>query len=135
MAARFLHIFLAVVTLFSSTGVVLNSHVCQGNAKDMEMCSSSDGCDSGDDFSCANHRHHCDDNCCTNHRNYFKLKQDQQLTSFDFQVPVPQPNFIVAIAVPVEILPGKSQLWPSYLSFKPPIVEPDIWLKLETVRC
>lgn len=135
MAARFLHILLALVTALSSTGLVVNHHICLGEAEEVEMCNAIDSCSSDDDFCCSTKSHDCDDNCCTHHGNYFKLKQDQQTSSLDLQVPAPPQPVAVMVSVPAELLPSNTQLWPAYLSFKPPIVEPDIWLKLETILC
>lgn len=99
------------------------------------MCSDEYSSGADDNPSCSDSGHECGDNCCTHHGNYFKLKQDQQLTAMDMQVPAPPVVVLPGTITPLSISSTDSQLWPSWLSFKPPIVEPQIWLKLETFRC
>jgi hypothetical protein len=137
MATRILHILLAMVTLVSSTGVVLNKHFCQGEMKNAAVFVKPHSCHSGDAKpACPHHQQKDEDNgCCSNYADYLKLKQDQQTSSLDLQVPAPPQPVAVVVSVPAELLPSNTQLWPAYLSFKPPIVEPDIWLKLETILC
>ena len=137
MAIRILHIIVAMITLVSSTGVVLNEHYCQGKLKNAALFVKPESCHSSAKMT-ACPRHHQDDedkDCCSNFADYVKLKQDQQISSLDLQVPAPPQPVAVAVSIPAELFPSNTQLWPSYLSFKPPIVEPDIWLKLETILC
>lgn len=137
MAARILHILLAMLTLVSSTGIVLNKHFCQGEFKNAALWVKPQACHGSSKMpACPHHQHGDEDNgCCSNFADYLKLKQDQQTTSLDLQLPAPSAPVAVAFVVPTELHPTTTQLWPDFLSFKPPIKGPSLWLKHANFRC
>ena len=140
---RILHILLAISTLFSSTGVVLSKHICQGELKSAALFVKPHSCHVQDQDSschestaCPGDQHQGEDNgCCTNKTDYFKLKQDQKLNSLQLELPGAPPVALPLLITPARILPVTRQLWPAWLNFKPPIVERDIWLKIESILC
>lgn len=137
MAARFLHIVLALITLLSSTGVVLNKHYCQGNLKNATFFVQPHSCHTADRMpACSHHQSESEDNgCCSNHADYLKQKIDLQQVGFDTQVPVP-PQVVLPSAIDgFNLLAPTTQLLPAFLTFKPPIVRAEIWLRLENLRC
>lgn len=94
-----IHIIVASFVFLSSTGLLINSHYCQGEFvkasfffsfgsccgdKPLESCTPKEGsCSIGD-----NHDHNEeeeDGGCCDNKSDYFKLEQDQQIQHVKFK--------------------------------------------------
>jgi hypothetical protein len=90
LAIRIINIILSLLILISSTGFTVISHFCQNQEKDVSVFFKADGCNKEitckkDNKSCHAEKKSCENDCCNKVSDYYKLDQDQQLSSFEFK--------------------------------------------------
>jgi hypothetical protein len=135
MAARILHIILALGVFFSSAGFVVNTHYCQGELKTLSLFMHARNCQKDDSHracsptkdSCSKHDHEESNDCCNDESDYHKLDQDQQVQQSMQLELLKSPVLLGAIFVIFNIT---SPSWDTdsieYLTYKAPIVLRDI---------
>ena len=141
MAAKFLHIILALSVLFSTTGFTLRKHFCQEELQDVSLFAKAESCQLSQTAPCQGASHHCgshsdkDDNgCCNNTAKYYKLDQEKQAQSFEFKS-LKAPVLLAAVLVVFNIqLPADEAQFLTYQTYKPPIVCHDFQSMLQTFR-
>lgn len=139
MIAKLIHITLAAMVLFSTTGLTLSKHFCQNELQGIGVFTQAKGCHHSEHAPCQSK--HCDSHpekeeeggCCKKIAKYYKLDQDQQVHVLELDL-VKKP--FVAIVVPRHLeQPVLKQGFPAtYQSYKPPIVCPDFQSVLQTYR-
>jgi hypothetical protein len=142
LAAKILHIILAITVFFSSTGFTLHKHICKEEAKDMSCMDEQVSCDkampdlsSAESTSC--NPHQCDENgdCCENIAKYYQLDEEKQAQSANFEL-LKKPALVYAILVVFNYpFAPSAALKASHLTYKPPIVQEDILVMLQTFLC
>lgn len=141
MAAKFLHIILALSVLFSTTGFTLSKHFCQKELQDVSLFAKAENCQHAKTPPCQSASHHCgshsgedDDGCCHNTAKYYKLDQEKQAQSLEFK-PLKAPVLLAAVLVIFNIeLPVDKTQFLTYQTYKPPIVCDDFQSMLQTFR-
>lgn len=141
MAAKFLHIILALSVLFSTTGFTLSKHFCQKELQDVSLFAKAKNCQYSKKAPCQSASHHCgqhqdeDDNgCCNDTVKYYKLDQEKQAQSFKFK-PLKAPVLLAAVLVVFNIaLPADNTHFLTYQTYRPPIVCDDFQSMLQTFR-
>lgn len=141
MAAKFLHIILALSVLFSTTGFTLSKHFCQEELQDMSMFAKAENCQHSQTAPCQTGSHHCDSHgdkehkgCCNNTAKYYKLDQEKQAQSFEYKS-LKVPVLLAAVLVVFNIeLPADDNYFLTYQTYKPPIVCDDFQSMLQTFR-
>ena len=137
MAIRFLNIILALLILISSTGFTINSHFCRSQLKDVRIFFKADDCykkikTNKIHQTCHAKKQSCENNCCKNTSKYYKLDQDQQLSSFDFKL-FSQPDFIATLWIIFNFEISKTDSKSAqYLNYKPPLIVCDLPVDLQT---
>jgi len=131
LAIRFLNIILALLIFISSTGFTVNSHFCKSQLKDVRIFFKADDCYAKFNAqkakkSCHTKKQSCENNCCDNTSDYYKLDQDQQLSSFDFKS-FESPYLIATLWVVFNLEASKTDSKSiDYLNYKPPLIGCDL---------
>lgn len=135
---KFLHISLSFFLFFSTTGLEINSHFCNGNFKYSSLFVQPKNC-------CAKVQGHypskdsCKDEvnqtpCCQNKMSLFKSNQNQNYTETTSQE-ITFPSYIIC---PTSIsLTGQNYQWLDidYYNYKPPLIRRDIPSLFQIFRC
>lgn len=141
MATKFLNIILALSVLFSTTGFTLSKHFCQSKLQDVGIFTHAESCNHSKKApchsasqSCESHQDKEDNGCCSNSAKYYKLDQDKQVQSVEFDL-LKNPALFAAILVvfQVEFLSAEAY-FSTYQIYKPPIVCDDFQSMLQTYR-
>lgn len=141
MAAKFLHITLALSVLFSTTGFTLSKHYCQEKLQKVSLFANGESCCHSETSPCQTGSRHCEGlgdkdhkGCCNNTAEYFKLDQEKQARSFEYK-PLKVPVLFAAVLVVYYIgLQAGDIHFPTHQTFKPPIVCDDFQSRLQTFR-
>ena len=137
MVIRFLNIILAFLIFVSSTGFTINSHFCKNELKDMRLFFKADDCykkyyAQKTKQSCHLKKKSCANNCCNNTSDYYKLDQDQQLSSFDFKA-FNSPQLVAVLWILTNLnLPATYSKSTDYLNYKPPLIVCNLPVDLQT---
>ena len=141
LAAKFLHIILALLVLLSTTGFTLSEHFCQSELQAVSVFPKAEGCQSekapcrSTKKSCSSHDEGDCNGCCNNSSKYFQSDQDKQTHSFEFKQ-LKNPVLLATIFVVFNIqLPSFETAKVNFLTYKPPIVCDDIQVLLQTFLC
>ncbi len=137
MAIRFLNIVLALLIFISTTGFTVNSHFCKSQLKDIRIFFKADDCykkiyAQKTKQSCHLKKQSCENNCCNNTSDYYKLDQDQQLSSFDFKA-FDHIALVATLWIVFNLdLPKFDAKTIQYLNYKPPLITSDLPVDLQT---
>lgn len=137
MAIRFINIVLALLIFISSTGFTVNRHFCKSELKNVNIFFKADDCykkyhSRKTKKTCHIKKQSCENNCCKNTSEYYKLDQDQQLSSFDFKA-FATPHLIASLWIVLNLeLPVIDDKSNDYLNYKPPLIVSDLPVDLQT---
>lgn len=142
MAAKVLHILLALSVVFSTTGFTLSKHFCQEEVQHVRMFVKAESCQHNKTAApCQTGRPHCDSHgdidhkgCCTNTFNYYKLDQDKEAQSFQYKSLKVRVLLATVLVVFNIELPADDLHFLAYQTYKPPIVCDDFQSMLQTFR-
>ena len=147
MKYRFLHILLASLLWFSSTGVVLSMHYCQDNLRDVALFVKAENChaqkqkENAMPKGCPMHQapsttHQTEEdpekNCCDDTAEYLQLQEDILKTDIEFK------SFILPLLFAINWqMAGQSpystdRISVDYLFYKPPLLVCDRPVVLQT---
>lgn len=138
MLQKLTHIILALTVFLSSAGIVVDKHFCQNELKNIAIFAKASNCHAAKK-TCPRHQPTGEEeekkNCCENETEYFKLDQDQQVQTFDFELINPK-FFIAAVTVFFNLENTFAQNENhQYLTDRPPIVEIDILILTQRFLC
>ncbi len=146
MLSKLIHLQLAILVFVSSTGVVLRKHYCQDQLKNTTFFVQPESCHRSTAKSCPMHAakpacpHHQSPQedkkkCCDDHAEFLKVDHEQQ---FDFGAshlldlkPVLASTFLLQNWK----LPQADLQQVAYLHYRPPLLDEDLPVLLQTFRC
>lgn len=137
MIQRILHITLASLVLFSSTGLLVNQHFCKSELKHSALFAPAKSChaDGGDMPNCPFHTKDTGpEGCCDDHSAFLKHKQEQVSTDLYFPkaaVLMLAPLPVFALSLPAQNLDARSL---HFLNHKPPLLLRDYRVLLQVFR-
>jgi len=142
LAAKILHIILAITVLFSTTGFTLHKHFCKGAMKGHSCMDKRAACDNStldlcasETASCSPHQCDEDNGCCQNIAKYYQLDEDKQVQTANVEL-LKKPALLYTILVVYNYpFAPSAALKVSHLIYKPPIVQEDILVMLQTFLC
>ncbi|MEM6813813.1 MAG: hypothetical protein AAF600_05415 [Bacteroidota bacterium] len=120
-----LHYFLALVLLAATTGVTLNKHYCMGRLKSISVLQEAKSC-------LADHGRVCPKNCCEFEQEEYKVEDLNKVNhNYDFN---PDVHLISSaeFAIILDTLFTPDTSTPDYLNYKPPLIEQNIPVQVQS---
>jgi len=114
---RFIAFLLASLVFFTSSGFVLGKHQCKLKEQNKELTCAETGCQKG---------------CCSTDFQYFKLDQDQQTTTLNFDINSELIQFLTAYLVVFFIDEFFETATLTDDDYKPPLISKDIPVLFES---
>lgn len=141
MLLRFLHIILSLLLFFSSAGVVVNQHFCQGELKTVGLYVKAKSCDHSTVATCTSKKNCCEksksieeDNCCHDEAVFIQMDEDLKQTFYTFQTTTI--DFVAVLPVVLKkALPSISLKEISYINYHPPPMVRDIYILIQSFLC
>ena len=118
---QFIAFVLAFLMFFTSGGFVLGKHHCKMEQKSMVDTTT---------LSCAEMG--CKKGCCSTDYQYFKLDQDQQNNTLDFESNKELVQFVTAYVAVFLTNDFVKKDTPSYSNYRPPLIQKDIPVLFES---
>ena len=137
LAVRFLHIALAFLTFFSSSGLLINQHYCRNELKHSALFAPAKGCHAEKKANCPMHAaaHGFQKKGCCNDESLFLKHNQEQIQNEVERVKAPLPATLFALA-PVfsSGLFSVDRQTIHYLNYKPPLITRDLPVSLQVFR-
>ncbi|MCB0583370.1 MAG: hypothetical protein KDD10_29090 [Phaeodactylibacter sp.] len=135
LAVRLFHITLAILILFSSTGLLINQHYCRNELKHSALFARAKSCHARPAAGCPMHAPAQEEpkGCCNDESYFLKHKQDQVQAE---AAPVKAPAAGVALFIPAfnTAPPAPNRQNIHYLNYKPPLIFRDFPASLQVFR-
>ncbi|MEM6522329.1 MAG: hypothetical protein AAF693_01000 [Bacteroidota bacterium] len=119
------HYFLALMLLMATTGVTINKHYCMGRLKSVSVFHEAKSC-------LADHGRVCPKNCCEYEQEECKV---EDLNKVNHNYNFSQDVHLISTAEFVVILDGlyaPNSDKPDYLNYKPPLIERNIPVQVQS---
>lgn len=138
MLAKALHISLAILLLFSSSGIVYSKHYCGGELKSVAFFGQAEPCHADKEAkSCPFHptsdKEQPEKNdCCDDESEIIKLDEEIEIPQFDLELPEHQ-QLVAVLLVTADLLSFSSDKKTlHYLNYKPPLIVRNLPVSLQT---
>ncbi|MEZ4954996.1 MAG: hypothetical protein R2825_15630 [Saprospiraceae bacterium] len=132
MTARILHIILAISVLFSTTGILMGKHFCKQERQTEKVLAKTKSCCQSNNATCGSENNGCDKDCCSHEYEYFQSDQDKLVQNADLPS-LNKPAFLSTLLLVFDIeIPSFDNNTLQFQSYRPPIVERDISVLLQT---
>lgn len=132
MTAKILHIILALSVLFSTTGILMGKHFCKKEMQTEKVLAKSKSCCQSNNSTCSSAESGCDKDCCSNEYEYFQSDQVKLAQSIDLPT-LNKPALVATLLLVFDFeIPTYDNNTLQLLSYRPPIVERDIPVLLQT---
>ena len=133
---RFISWCLVILVLISSMGITVDMHYCNNELKSFSFSGKAKSCHEPSLKQCPFHSKKLGNNnndnsvnkknCCENKTKFFHSDQDQQIQTFDYELTQPLQLFTVAFINAFFINSGIEKEILAFTRYKPPILQKDI---------
>ena len=121
-----LHYVLALMLLLATTGVTLNKHYCMGRLKSVSVFHEAESCMTKFGRECPKH-------CCDDQQEEYKVEDLSKVNhNYDFS-PELQLIALVEYTLILEELYSEDTDKPQYLNYKPPLIDQDIPVQVQSL--
>lgn len=128
--AKILNIFLALLLLLSTSGVTLHKHYCMGQLKNIAVFKEAKSC--MDKMDMDENALACAMSCCEDVEEEFKVT-DLNKAAFGFNL-VPELHLVAVLTylfIDLDLFSSVKR-HSSYLNYKPPLIDPDITVLIQS---
>jgi hypothetical protein len=132
MMAKIFHILLAMSVLFSTTGILMGKHFCKQEMQTEKVLVKTKSCCQSNNATCGSENSGCDKDCCSHEYEYFQSNQDKLVQNADLPS-LNKPAFLATLLLVFDIeIPSIDRNTQHFKAYRPPIVERDISVLLQT---
>ena len=126
IAKNIANIALALLILASTTGITLHKHYCMGHLRNVALMHEAAPCNGEMEMPL---------DCCKDTVEEFKVEELNKASfSFDVSPELYLISFVGYVLYDVG-LPAAIPNQTAFLNFKPPLIEPDIYLRVQSILC